>query len=130
MKLTTANHNMDKCIEKCLYCFRTCLEQAMRHCLERGGKHVEPHHFRLMVNCAGICQTAAEFMLSGSDLHRKVCAACADVCEACAQSCKEVGRMEECVDACQECAESCRQMATAEPSAECAVLTQPPMASR
>jgi hypothetical protein len=83
----------------------------MNHCLEAGGKHVEPTHFRLMINCAEICRTAADFMLSNSPLHARICAACAEVCDACAQSCEQVGDMDECVQVCRRCAESCRKMA-------------------
>lgn len=105
----------EQCISKCLECQRICTEQAMNHCLDHGGRHVEPAHFRLMVNCADICGVAAKFMMSGSDLHGKVCAVCADVCEACARSCEEVGEMEECARVCHECADSCAQMAGAVP---------------
>ena len=104
------NERMQQCIQDCLDCYQTCLHDATNHCLETGGKHVEPTHFRLMINCAEICRTAADFMLSNSSLHGRVCAACAEVCEACAQSCEEVGDMDECVRACRECAESCREM--------------------
>ena len=97
----------------------------MNHCLEHGGKHVEPRHFRLMMNCAEICRTAADFMLSGSELHDKVCAVCADVCEACAQSCESIGGMDECVQACRLCAQSCREMAASQPGRERAALLEP-----
>ena len=83
---------------------------AMNHCVESGGKHVEPAHFRLMMNCAELCQTAANFVLSSSSLHQRVCAACDEVCEACATNCEKVGDMDECVRVCRRCAESCRQM--------------------
>ena len=115
MSHVASNENMQQCIEQCLNCYRICRETAMNHCLEQGGAHVEPSHFRLMINCADICRTAADFMLSNSVLHGKVCAACADVCDACAVSCGEVGDMDDCVQACQRCAESCRQMAGALP---------------
>jgi hypothetical protein len=104
---------MRECIEACEYCHGICLEMAMNHCLESGGGHVEPRHFRLMVNCAEICRTAADFMLSGSYLHNRVCEVCAEVCEACEQSCQQLGDMEKCVQACRTCAGSCREMAAA-----------------
>jgi hypothetical protein len=116
---------MQQCIQQCLNCYRVCQEMAMNHCLEEGGKHVEPHHFRLMVNCSEICQTAASFMLGNSDIHAKVCAVCAEVCDACAQSCREVGGMDECVRACEQCAESCRQMAGTRPGKERATRAAP-----
>ncbi|WP_252954545.1 four-helix bundle copper-binding protein [Siccirubricoccus soli] len=84
---------------------------AMTHCLEQGGKHVEPQHFRLMLACAEMCQTAANFMLIGTPHHRTTCGACAQICEDCAKSCEAVGGMQECVEACRRCAESCRRMA-------------------
>lgn len=105
--------NMQNCIDECLQCYQTCTREAMNHCLEAGGKHVEPKHFRLMMTCSDICRTAADFMLSGSDLHSIICAACAQVCEACAQSCEQVGDMEDCVQACRRCAQSCLQMSSA-----------------
>src|SRR5687767_6260284 len=94
------NQQMKECIENCLQCYQTCLHEAMNHCLETGGKHVEPAHFRLMMNCAEMCRTAADFMLSSSNLHTRICAACAEVCDACAQSCEQVGDMDECVLRC------------------------------
>ena len=99
------------CIDECLKCYQACLGSAMSHCLETGGKHVEPKHMRLMIACAEICRTSAHFMLIGSDHHKHVCAECADVCTDCAKSCEQVGDMKSCVDACRRCAESCRAIA-------------------
>ena len=113
MSHMTMNPAMQECIKVCEDCHRTCLEMAMMHCLQMGGKHVEPEHFRLMINCAEICQTSANFMASGSKFHQRTCAVCADVCEACAKSCEEVGDMDACVSACRRCAASCKDMATA-----------------
>jgi len=113
-----SNRDMEQCIEHCMHCHRVCLETAMGHCLDAGGRHVDPRHFRLTINCADICRVAADFMLSRSELHAKTCAVCADVCDACAQSCEEIGDMEDCIQACRLCAESCRQMAGARPGSE------------
>jgi hypothetical protein len=110
---TAMNQDMQRCIEACVECHQTCLQTAMNHCLETGGKHVEPDHFRLMLNGAEICQTSANFMMSSSRLHQRVCGVCAEVCDACAKSCEQVGDMDECVQACRRCAESCRRMAKA-----------------
>ena len=105
------NPKLQSCIAACTNCHQICLSMAMTYCLQKGGKHVEETHLKLMVNCADICQLAADFMLSASPLHGKVCAACADVCEACAESCQTVGTMDDCVTACRSCAASCREMA-------------------
>jgi hypothetical protein len=102
---------MQACAQECLNCHSVCLGQAMTHCLEMGGDHVAPAHFRLMINCAEICRTSATFLLSGSEFHRRTCELCAEICEVCAESCDALGDMQECVEACRRCAESCRQMA-------------------
>jgi hypothetical protein len=101
---------MKNCIEACLRCYQACLGTAMKHCLEVGGKHTEPNHFRLMMACAEICRTAAHFMLIGSPHHTHVCGECAEICAECATDCERIGDMQECVDACRRCAELCRKM--------------------
>src|SRR5262245_26450794 len=45
------------CIDACFACQKTCMGLAMTHCLEMGGEHVAPKHFRLMIDCAAICAT-------------------------------------------------------------------------
>lgn len=109
---TKDSETIQSCIQECQVCHNYCLEGAMNRCLETGGKHVAPEHFRLMLDCAAICQIAADFMLRGSANHAQVCNICADICEACEQSCNNLGDMEECAKACRSCADSCRQMAS------------------
>lgn len=114
MKADNATHpkEMHSCIEACSHCHATCLHTAMIHCLNTGGDHVDADHFRLMMNCAEICQTSANFQLSGSSFHVALCGICADICEACAKSCEAIGGMDDCVKACRDCAASCRKMST------------------
>ena len=107
------SQDMQDCIRECLHCYEVCRSEAMNHCLVVGGKHTEPAHFRLMTTCAELCRTSADFMLSNSEAHTHVCAACAEVCAACAASCEAVGDMDECVETCRRCEESCRRMAGA-----------------
>ncbi len=102
---------MQACIEECLKCHSTCLGEAMNHCLEAGGKHVAPDHFKLMMACAEMCQTSANQMLIGTRHHKHTCRECAEICEECARSCEQVGDMDECVQQCRRCAESCKRMA-------------------
>jgi len=102
---------MQACIDACLRCYSACLGTAMQHCLDMGGKHTEPHHFRLMMACAEICRTSAHFMLIGTEHHRHTCRECAEICTECAQSCERIGGMDTCAAACRACAESCRRMA-------------------
>lgn len=100
-----------ECIDLCQRCHDTCLRTALTHCLQEGGRHVEPEHFRLMLHCAEICHTAADFMLGESPHHARVCAACAEVCAACADSCAGIGDMDECARICRDCAQHCEAMA-------------------
>lgn len=102
---------MQSCIDACTKCYQICLQTAMTHCLETGDKHVEPRHFRLMVNCAQICQTSAAVQLSGSDFIAQYCGLCAEVCKACAESCANLKGMNDCEEACWACEASCRAMA-------------------
>jgi hypothetical protein len=102
---------LDACIRACLDCYRSCQQTAAVHCLEMGGRHVEPDHMRLMLDCAEICRTSAALMLNQSRFHERLCGVCAEVCRACADSCRGIGDMDDCVQACERCAESCERMA-------------------
>ena len=106
--------DMQACIEACTRCHQVCLD-TVTHCLEMGGRHADAAHIRMLLDCAEICQTSANFMLRGSDLHARVCALCAEVCERCAQDCEtfEEDFMQACAQECRRCAESCRRMAQA-----------------
>src|SRR3954469_23226764 len=101
------------CIQDCLDCHRACV-QTLVYCSRQGGAHANPDHLRLMMDCAQVCQTSADFMLRHSPLHVHTCRACAEVCQACADDCDRMAsdlRMKACADTCRHCAESCRQMA-------------------
>ena len=56
--MTQLSPEMKACIDNCLSCYATCFGMAMNHCLEAGGKHTEPAHFKLMMACAEICRTS------------------------------------------------------------------------
>jgi hypothetical protein len=102
--------NVQRCIDESLHCHSVCLSTASQQCLEQGGEHVEPGHYRLMLACAEICRSTAAMMMIGSDFDRRLCAVCAEICAACAKSCEEIGGMRRCVEACRNCADTCRQM--------------------
>lgn len=109
--MSSLNPEMQQCIENCIHCHQECLQMAMNHCLELGGEHVAPDHFKLMMACAEICQTSADMLLIGTPLHKLTCGVCAQVCEECANDCERVGDMDSCVEACRKCTESCGKMA-------------------
>ena len=126
MARSALQSDRDECIEDCLDCYRSCTETAMTHCLQAGGEHVEPEHFRLMLNCAQICRTTADFLLSDSDFDARICALCEEVCEVCADSCRTIGGMDDCVQACEMSAESCAAMGTQrKPPRQESALTHP-----
>ena len=115
LTLNQVNSEMQQCIENCLDCHSICLN-TVTYCLQKGGHHAEPAHIRLLQDCAEICQTSANYMLRGSDLHTRTCGVCAEVCERCAAECDRMGddaQMKACADMCRRCAESCRLMSTA-----------------
>ncbi len=51
-----------QCIDNCVDCHNICTETA-NHCLTLGGAHADAAHIRLLLDCAEICQTSADFML-------------------------------------------------------------------
>ena len=105
----------EECLQNCLDCHRICLE-TISYGLEKGEMRAEAGFIRLLLDCAEICQAGANFMTRGSELHKHVCAACAEVCARCAENCDlfaDDEQMEECAEACELCAESCRDLAIA-----------------
>jgi hypothetical protein len=111
---TQISQAMQECIAECLKCHSACLT-TVSHCLELGGPHADPAHIGLLLDCAEICQTSANFMLRGSERHQLTCQVCADVCRACADDCERMAgddqQMRQCAEQCRRCAESCERMA-------------------
>jgi hypothetical protein len=114
--VTTTSHHahaMQECIDNCTRCHAICVE-TITHCLQKSAKHAQAGHVRLLLDCAQICATSADFMLRGSDLHPRTCGVCAEVCARCAEDCERMAdddMMRRCAEACRRCAESCRSMA-------------------
>lgn len=106
---TTTNESILKMLE----CYNSCTT-TVKHCLGKGGEHADPEHINVLLDCAKICQTAADFMIRESPNHAAVCGLCADVCRECAESCEALAgddeTMKECAKICRECAEECDKM--------------------
>ena len=104
---------IDSNVQTMAECHDICL-QTVSHCLEKGGDHARADHVSLLLDCAEICQTAANFMLRNSELHARTCAVCAEVCERCAEDCERLGfedqMMQQCAETCRRCADACREM--------------------
>ena len=111
---TAITTEMQQCIDECTRCHNVCLATAS-YCLELGGKHADPAHIGLLLDCAEICQTSANFMLRSSERHGLTCRVCADICGACADSCDRMGKGDEklaqCAEECRRCQRSCERMA-------------------
>jgi hypothetical protein len=101
-----------ECIKDSLDCYQTCSETVIR-CLTMGGKHAANEHLNLLMDCAKICNTNADFMLRNSTYYPQICGITADICDECADTCDRFDDdfMKECASACRRCAESCREMA-------------------
>jgi hypothetical protein len=112
LSLYQVSSEMKQCIQNCLDCHSICLN-TVTYCLQQGGMHSELPHIRLMLDCAEICQTCANFMLRSSEMHIRTCAICAEICLKCAEDCDCMGddeQMKACAQMCRTCAETCRQM--------------------
>jgi hypothetical protein len=104
---------VQNCIDACLRCYQLCRATPIARAAAIGGADGGARHLALMLNCADICRTASDFLLSGSDHRNIVCAVCATVCRSCAESCERMGGLEECAAACRSCAGLCMRMAEA-----------------
>lgn len=103
---------VQECLKDTLDCYQSCTETTMR-CLEAGGKLVEHEHINLLLDCAKICSTNADFIVRDSTYYPQTCGICADICDECSEICDrfEDEFMKECASICRRCAESCREMA-------------------
>jgi hypothetical protein len=109
----TMTHHIDHNVHTMTECHDICL-QTVSHCLDKGGEHARTEHITLLLDCAEICQTAANFILRNSELHARVCAVCAEVCDRCAEECERLAAgdniMQRSTQTCRTCAEACREM--------------------
>src|SRR5262245_17494692 len=105
-----ASPEVQQCTQNCIECAQVCLE-TVRYCLESGGHHAQAPHVLLLLDCIEICQTSADFMMRGSNLHGFTCNTCAEVCRRCAKDCERFSddkQMMACAEVCRRCAESCQ----------------------
>lgn len=105
--------SMQGCIELCYDCSTSCL-QLIPYCLKQGEKHAEASHILLLQNCAEICRTSANLMISNSPFSTAICKVCADICNQCADDCDQFSddqKMKQCSVMCRKCADSCQSMA-------------------
>ncbi|MGE5556588.1 MAG: four-helix bundle copper-binding protein [Methanocella sp.] len=101
-----------QCLKDSLDCYQTCTETIIR-CISMGGKHAKAENINLLMDCARICNTNADFIMRNSTYYPQICGICADICDECGDECDKFDDdfMKECASACRRCAESCREMA-------------------
>ena len=109
------NDEMQKCIQLCRDCHAMCT-QTIAHCLKLGGRHAAPDHIRLMVYCAQMCATAADYMVRESPFHDRICRLCSDLCKQCGKDCEQIAgddqMVKQCLEMCRKCAGSCERMSS------------------
>jgi len=109
------SEEMQRCIQLCQDCHAICI-QMIGHCLKLGGRHAAPDHIRLLMDCAQICTTTADYMSRGSSFHDRTCGLCSEICRRCVESCEQVvgddQMVKQCADLCRRCSGSCERMAS------------------
>jgi hypothetical protein len=113
--MATGNALVEDCMAACHQCRDACLSMATTIDLsaDHSGRNADP--FRILINCAEICQTTSNFLKSGSPFSSIICQACAQICFACADSCVTVGGMADCVHACRQCGQQCQRLGYSHP---------------
>ncbi len=95
-------------LERCQETHQACLEGVAHSMLVN--REREPAHIQMLMDCADITQTAANFMMRGSDLQGWVSRVCAEICIRCSRDCErfeEDGELQACAALCMRCAEAC-----------------------
>ena len=87
----------------CRACADACIRTTMNECWDRNTDHAV--HYRLLSDCAELCDLTARLIECNSPTRRAVAAACADVCAAAAVTCT-VLEIDDCELACRACAEA------------------------
>jgi hypothetical protein len=106
----SSSKEMQACIRNCMECSAVCMNTAAF-----AVEHQHPAHVMLLLDCADICNTSANFMLRGSEQHHLTCGVCAELCQMCADECAKMQQPQfrGCADICRRCADTCRQMSHA-----------------
>jgi hypothetical protein len=108
-----AQDRLLECIEECLNCHVSCT-MTVQHCLASGGELSDVNLVGVLLDCAELSQTSANFMLRGSPYHALTCASCAELCRSCEELCRADGERDEqlmhCAEVCATCADLCEAM--------------------
>src|SRR5260221_14217985 len=102
-----------ECIEACRAC-ATLSTQCARACLLENDVKSMTRCIQLDLECAALCNAAAQVMSFNGELSGQLCHLCESICNSCAQECEDPPEMQHCRDcaaACRHCAEVCAHMA-------------------
>lgn len=101
--------------DDCLECHRVCLH-TFSHLLtlETDAEIAEPDQLNLLLDCADICATCADFLLRASAFQTRIADLCCEICRRSQQLCELPGGADpivrECAAVCARCANSCRRL--------------------
>ena len=85
-----------------------CLENLNRcfnHCVETGGKQVEPSHLKALTDCCELVSVTANFIARDCDYAEALKPICADALKVCSESCDSISGDK----VLAACAVTCRQ---------------------
>jgi hypothetical protein len=106
------HHNKyESCIDACLRCMAAC-NYCASMCLQEEDVEEMKNCIRNDMECAVLCNVAAQMMSMDSPFAMDVCEICERACRKCAEECSrhDNDHCQECANACNECAEECATM--------------------
>jgi hypothetical protein len=98
------------CIEACGDCHRALRGFARDGARSGPGSPGERTMWRLMLDCAEVCEATATFLRAESVFIPQLAEACLHLCDECAAACEAgdpTAAMDACAAACRRCAEAC-----------------------
>lgn len=98
------------CVAACTDCHRTLRGFALDAAEAAPGTVADRALWRLMPDCAEVCEAAASNARCGSVLLPAVAEACVRLCDECAAACEgqtSAPAIEACAEACRRCARAC-----------------------
>ena len=108
------NQQYQQCAETCAACAIACNQCAIACLGEKEVMHLKKC-IQLDLECAVVCQAAADLLNMNSLYINEICSLCITVCNACADECEKHTSMEhckKCAEACRNCAKECSWMLT------------------
>ncbi len=98
---------------KCIAALQKCHAVCMRTLSYSGNQIEREYHTheelrKSMLDCAEMCQAAANFLIRDSDHYLRICREASEICKDLASISKVIDRMEGVISKCNECIHACR----------------------